>query len=262
MAQLVDVFVVGVQKGGTTALASYLRLHPGIQMSKKKEVHYFDNDEIDWACPNRDQLHEQFDWSVYDVRRAEATPIYIYWPESLKRLRDYNPNAKIIVLLRHPVLRAFSHWRMEVRRNRESLSFEEAIQAGRERVATAPNGAHRVFSYVERGLYAEQIERLLSLFPRSQVHFLRTDMLWQDTPGALVRIAEFIGIEPVSPEHEAHAPRIQSISISDSARLLLQELYAQNIGETSRLTGLDLSDWLSDDYREPMHSAATNRAVS
>src|SRR5690348_9347014 len=126
MAELVDFFIVGVQKGGTTALAEYLGQHPGIQMSRDKEVHHFDNENLDWSRPAHTQLHDQFDWSVRRVIRGEATPIYIYWPSSLARIKNYNKDAKLIVALRHPSFRAFSHWKWEVQGKRESLTFEEA----------------------------------------------------------------------------------------------------------------------------------------
>ncbi|MGP3699493.1 hypothetical protein [Rhodobacter sp. NSM] len=71
----------------------------------------------------------------------------------------------LILPLRDPVERAHSHWRMEVARGNESLSFSEAIREGRARVAR--NG--RVFTYVERGFYGAQLERLETCFPREQV---------------------------------------------------------------------------------------------
>ena len=254
MEQLVNFFVVGVQKGGTRALSSYLRFHPNIQMSRGIELHYFDNEQIDWAAPARDHLHDQFDWSVSGVLRGEVTPIYLYWPDALKRLHDYNPKARLIVLLRHPVHRAFSHWRMETGRGLEELTFEEAIQIGRERVRTAPNGAHRVFSYVERGFYSQQLERLFTLFPRSQVYFLRTDEFWLNPDAALAGIEGFIGLEPRKLLRCTQDLRTQTSTLSEQARILLLEQYASDIIETSRLTGLDLGDWLSDAYREPMYS--------
>lgn len=68
---------------------------------------------------------------------------------------------------------------METKRRRETLSFQEAAtEIGRIRVRETPTGRHRVFSYVERGFYANQIERLLKYFPREQLFFVRTDRLW------------------------------------------------------------------------------------
>lgn len=152
MGTKVDFFIIGTQKGGTTALDAYLRQHPQLQMAHVKEVHHFDNETLQWAHPDHGGLHDQFDWTVPHVLRGEATPIYLYWPQSLTRLHTYNPQARLIVSLRQPTFRAHSHWRMETRRGLETLSFEGAVSpTGRKRVQDTINGVHRVFSYVERG---------------------------------------------------------------------------------------------------------------
>ncbi|MCA8901940.1 MAG: sulfotransferase [Hyphomonas sp.] len=209
-----DFFIVGVQKGGTTALATYLRRHPELQLSRTKEVHHFDDEQtVDWQSPDHARLHDQFDWTTENVLRGEATPIYLYWPQSLERLQRYNPDARLIVMLRHPAFRAFSHWRMEYKRQWDDLPFEEAISTeGRRRVETAPGGVHRVYSYVERGFYAPQVLRLLGLFPRSQILFLRTDEMWKAPAAVLARIEEFLGVRPVlaeavQPEYIPHVRR-------------------------------------------------------
>lgn len=105
-------------------------------MAGRKELHYFDDERIDWRSPDVTALHRSFDWSVRDVVRGEATPIYTYWPRAIERIARYNPRAKLIVCLRHPVLRAYSHWRMETTRGAETLPFSRAIREGRARVGS------------------------------------------------------------------------------------------------------------------------------
>ncbi|MEJ0095331.1 MAG: sulfotransferase domain-containing protein [Methylocella sp.] len=189
----VDFFIVGVQKGGTTALDSYLRRNPFVQMADVKEVHFFDNESLDWSDPNYLPFHEHFEWSqTSGVIRGEATPIYIYWPNAMERIRRYNAASKLIVCLRHPAYRAHSHWRMETKRSADTLSFEDAIsEVGRSRVRNLDRGVHRVYSYVERGFYAHQIRRLRELFPPEQLLFLRTDDLWTRTENTLSRVYRF-----------------------------------------------------------------------
>jgi hypothetical protein len=255
----VDFFIIGVQKGGTTALASYLAGHPEIGFSRVKEVHHFDDEtRVDWAAPDHARLHAQFDWDGPDRVRGEATPITIYWPPALPRLKAYNDEARLILALRHPSLRAWSHWRMETGRKADTFSFEEAISPeGRARVAEAPGGVHRAYSYVERGLYAAQIARLLKMFPRQQIHFLRTDDLWHDTGRTLAGIERFLG---VSPAVSARAPQryivplapVGAPGMTDPVRASLDALYAEDIRQTAALAGLDLSDWLAPGYAEPM----------
>lgn len=227
-------------------------------MSVPKEVHHFDNDRMDWHAPDHTRLHASFDWFRSDCIRGEATPIYLYWPQSLERLRAYNQNAKIIVLLRHPVFRAYSHWRMEFARGRESLSFEEAISpVGRGRVSSATNGVHRRFSYIERGMYSQQINRVIGLFSRKNIVFLRTDDLWSHPLGSMYAITELLHISPfetasqnyVAPLHGQPGGRLQI-----DWTWMFRDLFAEDVHKTAMLTGLNLADWHSPDYLEPMPS--------
>lgn len=263
---IVDFFVAGVQKGGTTALSSLLGRHPEIRLPPGKELHFFDDERLDWAAPDYTKLHRAFDWYDPAVRvRGEATPVYTYWRPALARIRRYNPAARFIVGLRHPALRAFSHWRMETRRGAETLPFAEAVtRAGRSRLGSEPHRLHRVYSYVERGFYAPQLERLLALFPRRQLHVFRTDALWQDQAGTLGAIERFLGVAPgpgAGPGRD-YVVRVDSTGLGEippDVRRALTEVFRKDIGETARLTGLDLSDWLREAYREPMRSADAGR---
>jgi hypothetical protein len=253
----IDFFIVGVQKGGTTALDSYLRQSPFVQMADVKEVHFFDNESLDWSDPAYLSFHEHFEWSqTSGIIRGEATPIYMYWPYAMERILRYNAAAKLIVCLRHPSYRAHSHWRMETMRSAETLPFEDAIsEAGRRRVRYAEGGVHRVYSYVERGFYAPQIRRLRQLFPPEQLLFLRTDDLWTRTKSTLSRVYRFLNLAPSAPAGTAYIVPVRSDglgTISETALLKLNSLFEVDINETSGLTGLSLADWMEPDYREPM----------
>lgn len=254
----VDFFICGVQKGGTTALDSFLRQHPEIQMGNAKEIHHFDNESINWSAPDHTSLHAQFDPKFAARVRGEATPIYSYWPNSVERIHAYNPNARLILMLRHPVFRALSHWRMETTRGHETLQFSDAIRTtGRSRVETAPYCVHRVFSYVERGFYAGQIARIFRVFPVEQLLVVKTQSLWEHPETTMRSIERFIGVE-----HWLHCQQryivpfesrqLAPISNADAEYLL--GLYTDDIHETQRLTGLDFSEWFSlkYPYEEPM----------
>ncbi|GAB1581220.1 sulfotransferase family protein [Phyllobacterium phragmitis] len=252
--RIANVFIVGVQKAGTTALHSFLAQHPQIQMSEQKELHFFDNDNRNWTDPDYADFERRFSAEKSKIR-GESTPIYIYWPNSLERLKIYDPAAKLIVLLRHPTFRAYSHWKMEMLRNAETLSFEEAVSAtGRERVRSASGGVHRVFSYIERGFYARQVSRLLTLFPREQVHFALTDDLWLTPRETLSEIETFLHVDHfLSPEREyiVLANTKFHSELDNRIRWQLDALYAPDIRETAAITGLNLSGWLDPDYVEP-----------
>lgn len=258
MRDKVDFFVVGTQKGGTTALTSYIARHPGLQLALVKEVHHFDDEvNVHWSNPDHGRLHRHFNWDDPAVLRGEATPIYMYWPPALPRLKAYNPEARLIVMLRHPAHRAHSHWRMETARGLETLDFEKAVgDEARGRVRSAPFGSHRVYSYIERGFYSDQIERLLALFPRSQVHFVRTDRLWQDPINVLAGIEEFLGVENrLASVRRDYIVPIETSGIGSMSQAAFERLtsqFAHDIARTAALTGLHLTDWLDPSYVEPM----------
>jgi hypothetical protein len=254
---VVDFFVAGVQKGGTTALDALLR-RAGVAMALQKETHFFDDDGRDWTAPDYGELHKYFT-PIGCAPRGEATPIYSYWPNALERIAGYNPNAKIIFCLRHPSLRAHSQWRMETARGFEYLPFPKAIrEAGRQRVRSSEGGVHRNFSYVERGFYSGQARRAISLFGWKHVLFIRTDVLWEAPSAVLSDVCKFLAIPHFARTHRSEycvpvdARALGSIPWSD--RRYLDELYKAEIQETAAVTGLDLNDWLHESYREPMPS--------
>jgi hypothetical protein len=252
----IDFFVVGVQKGGTTALDNYLRQSKFIQMSDVKEIHFFDDENINWNNQDYKILHNHFDFQEKNIlSRGECTPVYMYWPQSIARLQRYSPDARLIVCLRHPALRAHSNWKMETKRGRESLAFDLAISpSGRRRIHESGNNL-LTFSYVERGFYSLQITNIFKLFPRSQVIFLRTDELWNSPDRSMKCIHDFLSLPSPNSINSSYIVPIETISfgaMSDDHFVSLTDIYKDDIRQTEELTGLYLSDWLSPDYREPM----------
>lgn len=251
-ALLQSFFIVGAQKAGTTALHKYLRQHSQLSLPASKEIHLFDDDSYDWERPPYDLLKAKMGCTAGKIC-GEATPIYMYWPNCIERLHLFDPNAKIIVLLRHPVFRAHSHWRMETKRGAENLPFSEAIRGGRSRVKEAQGGVHRIYSYVERGFYEPQIKRLLQYYPRSQIHFATTDQLWLEPKGTLNGVERFLDInEEMNPERRyivaARTDIPDQLSRADFEYLM--DLYAPDIRAVSEITDISLKDWLNHDYSE------------
>ena len=223
----IDFIVMGAQKAGTTALFDHLSDDPALGLSKVKEVHFFDNDALDWATPDYGPYHDQFDWTGEQIR-GEATPIYVYWPGSLERIAAYRSDIKLILMLRDPVERAWSHWRMEAAWGVEPLAFAQAIRRGRQRLFSGePWGHHREYSYVERGFYGDQLDRVLRLFARDQVLVLQAEDLAADPNGVLSQFNGFVGAPPppISAPRKVHVG--QDMGQMDPAdRDYLAEVYA------------------------------------
>jgi hypothetical protein len=244
----VNFVVAGVQKGGTTALFDYLAAMGDVALSRLKETHFFDDETRDWARSDYGAYHALFDDPPGPRGPSrpcgEATPIYSYWPGALERIAAYNPAMRLILVLRDPVERAWSHWRMEYARGAERAAFAWCIREGRMRLfedapPNAPWGVHREFSYVERGFYGEQLERLYGLFPRQQVLVLRAEALRGDHAATLAEVRRFLGLAPAKPPaaHTAHVGQQMDygseLGAEDAA--FLRRLYAR---DQARLAGL------------------------
>jgi hypothetical protein len=238
---LVSFVIAGAQKGGTTALFDYLSQDPNIAVSRVKETHFFDDERRDWSGGDYRDYHALFD-PPGGRPCGEATPIYSYWPNSLERIRAYNPAMRLILLLRDPVQRAWSHWRMEYARGAETRPFSWCIRQGRRRLFDVePWGHHREFSYVERGFYGEQLERIAGLFPMDQVLILRSDALQAEPAPVLEQVRRFLG----APSGEAPVPHLahvgqamdygSALTAQDAA--YLRELYACDDRRLTALAG-------------------------
>ena len=136
----------------------------------KKELHFFDNDDL-FAGGNvsYEPLHEMFRPARPGSIAGENTPIYLYWRPALPRIRDYNPAMKFIVILRNPIERAFSQWNMQRTRGNRTVRFRGSGPGGAATESPSPRpNSYGNFLIVDRGRYAEQLERAFRLFPREQ----------------------------------------------------------------------------------------------
>jgi hypothetical protein len=129
--------------------------------------------------------------------------------------------ARLVAVLRHPVDRAWSHYWLNREKRRERLSFEDALAAEPERLATAPTPW--TWAYVDRGRYVGQLQRLASLFPASQLRVLLFDDLKADPAGTFAAVARFVGVDdgvvPPAVGHKANAyRRIRSGRVADMTR--------------------------------------------
>jgi hypothetical protein len=241
----VGFLIAGAQKGGTTSLDAYLRQHPEVGMARTKEVHFFDAGRRLKGWGKYRKYHRQFTPRPKTKIYGEGTPIYLYWAEAMRRVWEYNPGMKLIALLRNPVERAYSHWRMERRRGIERLSFAQAIRQEPERAREALPVQHRIYSYVDRGFYSEQIRRVRRYFPRQQLLFLKSEDFFRDPAKAMKTVTDFLEVE----RHRFQTETIHNIgTIADPMgkkdKDFLIDVYRKDIEEVERLLGWDCRDWL------------------
>src|SRR5437763_14670366 len=239
----VDFVIGGTQKGGTSALDSFLRQHPEIGMpATRKELHFFDREKDD---TDYKKYHRNFKPKKKQHRViGEASPIYMYWETAPYRIWKYNPKMKWILALRNPVDRAFSAWNMETKRDHEKLPFAEAIEKEPERCRMALPLQHRVYSYVDRGFYAHQVRRLFNIFGRDNVLVLLNEELRNDHRKTLRRVFEFLGVDSsfVPPEASVFEQEYAD-KIDNQLRARLIDMFYFASREVVRLLGRDLSAW-------------------
>lgn len=204
---LPDFIVIGAQKAGTTSLGIYLKQHPQLIRSKKKEVHFFDGgrnprfDVYDEGLPFY-RAHFPLSFQLTTRQKVfEATPIYLFYPMAPQRLYETLPNVKVIVLLRNPTDRAISHYFHSRRKGREPLPIADAMQAEDERLkktfeqANYRDPSFRFHSYKARGLYEQQLKRYLQYFPMQQLLILNSKELFAQPHQALHKVFEFVGVD-------------------------------------------------------------------
>ena len=200
--------IIGTHRGGTSSLYKYLEGHPDLSASIRKETEYFSarfGEGESWY-----RAHFSISTGLRRDRLAfEATPDYLFYPPTPARVAERLPDARFIVVLRDPVVRAYSHFRHMERLGFEKLDFAEAIGRESERIA-ADAAALEVdpehkprellrFSYAIRGRYSEQLERWFDVFDRSRFLILRSEDLFQD-PGSSLRAVEgFLSIRSWQP---------------------------------------------------------------
>lgn len=244
----IDFLIIGTQKGGTSALDHYLRQHPDIGMANKKELHFFDDEKVFSSTKTDYRLfHDQFDFSTHKKVYGEATPIYLYWAPSCQRIWQYNPNIKLIAILRNPTNRAFSHWNMEFDRKFDTESFEYCIKNERKRCMDALPQQHRIYSYTDRGFYAEQIRRYRRYFPDKQLLFIKYEDFKSEQENALNNIFNFLGVSPdkFSYKKETIHQRQKHATISEAEKKYLLNLYQDDIRSVEKQLNWDCSDWLT-----------------
>ena len=183
--RLPDFIMIGAMKSGTTTLHRHMSRHPRVFVSRPKEPQFFSRDHkyargMSWY---RSLFAEAGEEQVC----GEASTCYSRWPhygDVPGRIASHLPDVKLIYLMRHPVERAYSHYRHEMRIHRQRVvSFERALREYPE-----------IF---DASLYARQIEQYLRHFPLERMLLLTFDDLKENPQATMDRIHRFLGIEPV-----------------------------------------------------------------
>ena len=251
----VDFIIAGTQKGGTSALDKYLRDHNDICMASRKEVHFFDKDKnfINKLIYKLrlEKYHSYFRPQSEHQLIGEATPIYMYWYDAPKRIWEYNSDMKIIIILRNPIERAYSQWNMSRMKNYDSLSFWDAIQSEDQRRKSALPSQHRVYSYIDRGFYTEQLRRIWHFFPKEQTLVIKNEDLKDNPYETLERIFTFLNVpmpQDIVPKDVHSRPYTSPLSFKEFE--YLKNIFFMEIKALEKLLDWDCSQWLEYPNKE------------
>ena len=215
---LPDFLIIGEKKCGTTSLYNYLVQHPCIYPASTKEVGFFDRywhrKDILWYRSHFPSLFRKYyrkNILKRDFITGEASTGYILNPHVLKRIARLLPQVKLILVLRNPVDRAYSHYNHSVRGGRETLPFEVAIRKEEERIGKAlkrmieDENYHfdiniAYYSYLFTGIYIDRVEVLMSLFPKERILILRYEDMVTDPSTVYERVLRFLNVPIVQIE--------------------------------------------------------------
>ena len=196
-----DFFIVGAPKCGTTALAEYLSHHPDIFMARK-EMHFFGGDlrfgpQI--YCRDREHYLKEFDGWHGQKCAGEASVWYLYSKQAAAEIKAFNPEARIIIMIREPVEMLYSlYGQFRLDGNENLPTFERALAAEDDRRAGRKFTRHAYFRpgllYRETARFAEQIRRYFDVFGRERVQVVIYDDFAADTSAVYRRVLDFMGL--------------------------------------------------------------------
>ena len=252
-----DFLVIGAKRCGTTSLYQHLSEHPCISRSPRDNIGFFN-----------ENYHLGINWykslfpTVFYKKKMESknkhclffdvTSTYMEEELTAKNVYEVNPNQKIIVILRNPVDRAYSHYHVNVKEKSEKRSFEDAIfeemnRIKSERIIQNKNKNLRVFTpnnihYLKKGFYALQLKSWFKIFPREQILVLSTEEFQEDQNLIYKKIFDFLNIPNMKIKNTEKMEKGNYIPMKDETRKLLLDYFRQYNYELFELINNEF-DW-------------------
>lgn len=209
---LPDFLIIGAARCGTTSLYEYMIKHPNIEPCKVKETYFFSryfDRGLNWYRSLFPSELKKFYVKKILGRKfitGEASPLYLHYPHTPKRVSKIIPNVKLIVLLRNPIDRAYSwHYHRWKNAKTETLSFEEAAQQENslingemEKMEKNENYySEDIFyahAYFTTGIYVDQLKRWFNYFPREQFLIIKSEDFFSNTPLIMDKLYNFLDL--------------------------------------------------------------------
>ena len=253
-----DFLIIGVKKGGSTSLYRNLVTHPRIEPCLTKEVDYFNRyfrKGTNWYRSHFPLiLFKKYSRKVgREFVTGEATPTYIYHPHAPKRIKKILPKVKLIVILRNPVDRAFSHYNMAVLHKNENLNFDEAIENEQKRIEGEFERMEndedyfsynfQTYSFLQSGMYAKQLKRWLEIFPKKQFLILKSEDFNQNPQIIFNQVFDFLNLPNWTvKKYKKFSLTSRNKKMDSNIRKKLIEYFKPHNQELYQLIGKNL-DW-------------------
>jgi hypothetical protein len=196
-----NAFLVGAPKSGTTSLFHYLRQHPNIFATTPKEPNYFATDLPGSRFVKTEQAYHYLFKDAKDHHhvRCEGSVLYLYSKEAIANIKRYNPDAKLIMMFRHPVDLVYSfHSELVYGREESEADFAVAWQLievrKQGRMIPKTNREPKLLYYDDIAKHGEHYERVLSSFPEKQIHVIYFDDFKENTEGEYKKVLSFLGL--------------------------------------------------------------------
>lgn len=189
----VNLFIVGAAKSGTSSLYFNLQEHPNVFLPKLKELHYFSYPNVKntyYKVPiitNIEKYSSYFNMAKTEKYLADFSPSYLFYEEAAKRIHEYNPSSKIIIVLRNPIERAISHYLMDVKLGYQNKELIDILINKDEF-----KGYWK--EYIEIGLYSEQIKTYLHYFGHENVKILLFEDMRDNVDNFMNDVFNFLNI--------------------------------------------------------------------
>lgn len=232
-----NLFIVGAPKAGTTFLYDKLSKHPNVYTPDIKELNYFTYPELtkysyykDFKIDKLEKYLDFFEKHLDQKYLVDSSVSYFAFENTARKIADFNTEAKIVITLRDPVKRAFSHYLMDRRMGYADKSFIEYIKN---------NSKHpfHYFQYIGNSQYTKNIRRYLDTFGRENVFLLKLENLDNHLPC----LFDFLGVEDMSLRIETN----EKINSKKTSRNKIGKLFLKNRHITQRL-----KLWLPDKFIE------------
>lgn len=220
-----DIYVVGAPKCGTTSLQYYLGQHPEIFAPEFKEPHYHTVAKKGlptWGVQTQQQYFDIYRDARPNQMLLDASAWNLYIAEAAEFIKETSPDAYILISLRHPVDRAYSHFMHMVQRGWEKYyRFQEAIRYEPQRVA---EGAFWDFHYLSVGFYASQVQRYLNLFSQEKIKIIFFEEWTRNIDTTMQDIYKFLGVNSASWQSTSVRKNVTELSYDQILRMRLQRV--------------------------------------